>query len=61
MAIVIDAATSYSKQDATIMKIKEDKEYKPTKEDIHKMINKLWNGESMKDLLKAIQEIDDDI
>lgn len=43
------------------MKIKEDKEYKPTKEEIHKMINKLWNGESMKDLLKAIQEMDDDI
>lgn len=42
------------------MKIKEDKEYKPTKEDIRKMINKLWNGESMKDLLKVIQEIDDD-
>lgn len=59
MAIVIDVATSYLKE-KTIMKIKEDKEYNPTKEDIHKMINKLWNGESMKDLLKAIQEIDDD-
>ena len=42
------------------MKIKEEKDYKyPTKEEIHKSLDALWEQEEMKEIKKIIKEMED--
>ena len=40
--------------------IKEEKDYKyPTKEEIHKSLDALWEQEEMKEIKKIIKEMED--
>ena len=42
------------------MKIKEEKDYKyPTKEEIKKQLDHLWEQEEMKEIKKIIKEMED--
>ena len=42
------------------MKIKEEKDYKyPTKEEINKQLDHLWEQEEMKEIKKIIKEMED--
>lgn len=42
------------------MKIKEEKDYKyPTKEEIHKSLDQLWDIEEMKEIKEIIKEMED--